>query len=150
MEALAALTDPILSNETVFLQEGLMLPESMRIETSDYSPGWRQVTLDRQLLDATIAAAGWHFFFTAGKLEGTALGALNPVNLRRAMRSILRQVKERNFNAVQITGIKSHKAFGLVRYVGISAHARHIQRSVQLDNDRQRKTAQEQSSWAVG
>jgi len=140
----------ILSAETVFVQEGLMLPESVRIESSVYSPGWRQVTTERRLLDATISAAGWHFFFTVGKLEGSAFGALNPANLRRAMLSILRQVKERNFNAVQITGIKSRKAFGLVRYIGVSAHARHIQKSVQLDNDQERRIAHEQSSWAIG
>jgi hypothetical protein len=151
MQAPAERTDPmLLSSETVFVQEGLMLPESMCIETSVYSPGWRQVTTDRQLLDATIAAAGWHFFFTVGKMEGSAFGALTSLNLRRAMRSILRHVKEQNFNAVQITAIKSRKAFGLIRYIGVSAHARHIQKSVQLDNDQQRKIAREQSAWAVG
>jgi hypothetical protein len=151
MQTPSALTNPmLLSTETVFVQEGLIWPESVRIETLAYSPGWRQVTTDRQLLETTIAAAGWHFFFAVGKLEGTAFGALNPVNLRQAMHSILRQVKERHFNAVQITGMKSRKAFGLIRFIAVSAHARHIQRSVQLDNDQQRETAQEQSIWAVG
>ena len=151
MQTPSALTDPmLLSTETVFVQEGLMLPESMVVETSVHSPGWRQVTTDRQLLETTIAAAGWHFFFTVGKLEGTAFGALNPDNLGRALHSILRQVKERHFNAVQITGMKSRKAFGLIRYIRVSAHARHIQRSEQLDSDPQRTTAQEQSIWAVG
>ena len=150
MQIPTTLTNPmLLSTETVFVQEGLMLPESMCIETSVYSPGWRQVTSDRKLLETTIAAAGWHFFFTVGKLEGSAFGALNSRNLGRALRSILRQVKERHFNAVQITAMKSRKAFGLVRYITVSAHARHIQGSVQLDSDQQRKTSQEQSIWAV-
>jgi hypothetical protein len=134
----------------VFMQEGLILPENMQMETSSYSPEWRIVTTDQRDFDASIAAAGWNFFFTVGKLKGTAFGRLNSPNLRLAMRRILRQVKERNFNAVQITGIKSHKILGLFRYIGVSAHARHIQKSSQLDTDQQRKIAREQSAWAVG
>lgn len=127
-----------------------MLPKSLKIDTSIYSDDWRVVTTAERALDQTIVAAGWNFFFTVGKLEGTAFGALNPTNLRRALRGILREVRERHFNAVQITGIQSRKVAGLIRYITISAHARHIQRSEQLDNDQQRKIAQTQSAWAVG
>ncbi|HLH07160.1 MAG TPA: hypothetical protein VKW78_07980 [Terriglobales bacterium] len=144
-------TDASLFSEgTVFIQEGVMLPDAMRIDTASYSRGWQVVTNDQRTFDASIAAAGWNFFFTVGKLEGIAFGRLNSLNLSRAMRRILRQVKERNFNAVQITGIKIFKALGLIRYVRISAHARHLQKSSQLDTDQQRKIAQEQSAWAVG
>ena len=151
MQSPATKTDTgLLSEGTLFIQEGMMLPSTMRIATSSYSHEWRVVTTDQRTVDADIAAAGWNFFFTAGKLEGTAFGRLNSLNLRRAMRRILRQVKERNFNAVQITGIRSRKAFGLIRCLRISAHARHIQKSVQLDNEQLRKIAQEQSTWAIG
>jgi len=137
-----------LSAGTVFVQKSMILPEPLKIETSAYSPAWQVVTSDQRLLDAQIGAAGWNFFFTVGKLEGSAFGALTAANSRRAMRGILRQVQERHFNAVQITEITSRKMFGFIPYVGISAHARHIQRSEQLATNQERKRAQDQSAWA--
>jgi len=127
-----------------------MLPERLKIDTSIYSKDWRVVTTGERALAQTIEAAGWNFFFTVGKLEGMAFGALSPNTVRRALRSILRQVEEQHFNAVQITGIAERKAMGLIRYITISAHARHLQRSEQLDTDQVRKTQQTQSAWAVG
>src|ERR1700755_358317 len=93
-----------LSTGTVLIQEGLLLPESLDIETSAYSHGWRVVSTASRTLDARIVAAHWNFFFTVGKLEGSALGRLKPMNLRTALRRILRQVQELNFNAVEIVG----------------------------------------------
>jgi hypothetical protein len=115
-----------------------------------YSKGWRVVTTGDEPLGSTIRAAGWNFFFTVCRREGSALGTLKPETLERAVRRILRKVQELYFNAVEIDKIEHHKALGLVPYVSVSAHARHIQQSAELENDERRKTAQVQSAWAIG
>ncbi|HWR15434.1 MAG TPA: hypothetical protein VN577_11445 [Terriglobales bacterium] len=135
---------------TVLIHASVMLLASLKIETSLYSKSWRLITTDQETLSGSIAAAGWNFFFTVLKLEGLAFGTLAPKTLDRALRRILRQVQDMHFNAVEIVKVETHKALGLVPYIGISAHARHIQRSEQLENDEQRKTAQAQSAWAIG
>jgi hypothetical protein len=142
----ATTNSPLLSAGTVLIHESVMLPESLIIDTSLYSKNWRIVTTDQRALGPRIDAAGWNFFFTVGKLEGSALGALNSRTLSRALRRVLRQVQDLHFNAVEIGKIQTHNALGFVRYISISAHARHIQQSEQLDNDQQRKTAQSQSA----
>lgn len=140
----------LLSPGTVLIHESVMLPESITIESSTYSKNWRVVATDPRTLGPRIDAAGWNFFFTVGKLEGSAFGSLNPTNLGRALRRILRQVQDLHFNAVEIGKVQAHNALGFIPYVSISAHARHIQQSEQLDNDQQRKIAQAQSAWAIG
>lgn len=140
----------LLSAGTLLIQESMMLPDALKIETSTYSHDWRVVTTEQKTLLARIGAAGWNFFFMVGKLKGTAFGTPTPANVRQAMGGLLRQVKDLHFNAVEIIGIRSSKAFGLVQYITISAHARHIQRSEQLETDERRKAAQDKAAWAIG
>jgi len=140
----------LLSSGTILVHESLILPKSLSIETSKFSKDWRVITTDRKALDTRISSAGWNFFFTVGKLESSAFGAMTPASIRRGLRSILRQVQDLHFNAVEIGEIQSHHTFGLIRWISVSAYARHIQRSEQLENDQERKTAQSQSAWAMG
>lgn len=148
---IASTNTTLLSSGAVFIHDSLMLPASLTIESSQFAKDWHVVTTDsRKFLGERIDAAGWNFFFTVGKLEGLALGALNPKTLEKAIRRILRQVQDLHFNAAEIGKIQTHRAFGLIRYISVSAHARHIQRSEQLDNDQQRKATQDRSAWAIG
>ena len=140
----------LLAAGTVLIREDIILPGSLKVEMSPYSRGWRVVTVGPEPLGRTIQATGWNFFFTVCKLEGFALGTRKPETLDRAMRRILRKLQELHFNAVEIDTIEDRKALGLVTYISIAAHARHIQRSEQLESDEQRKTAQLQSGWAAG
>jgi hypothetical protein len=142
-------TARFLTISTVLVRDGVILPESLGRDLETYAYCWRVVTATPAVLDAKITAAGWNFFFTVGKLEAGAFGRLTPTSLGRALRRILRQVQVVHFNAVQITGIESRHWFGIPS-IKISAHARHIQKGEQLATDQQRKTAQDQSTWAVG
>jgi hypothetical protein len=142
-------TARLLTTSTVLIRDGVILPETLGLDFDTYGYNWRVVTTRPELLDAKITAAGWNFFFTVGKLEASALGSLTPPTLGRALRRILRQVHELHFNAVQITAIHSRHWFGIPS-IRIAAHARHIQKGEQLATDQQRKTAQDQSTWAVG
>lgn len=140
----------LLSAGTVLIHESVLLPESLKVETSIYANNWRVITTDRQTLEHRVIISGWNFFFTVSKLEASAFGSLNPANLRRAVLGILRQVQDRHFNTVEIAEIRSRKTFGLIRSISVAAYARHIQKSEQLDTDQQRRTAQAQSAWAIG
>ena len=149
-EAAANTNTTLLSAGTILVHESVLLPKSLKVETSLYANNWRVITTDRQTLEHRIGIAGWNFFFTIGQLEASAFGSLTPPNLRRAVLGILRQVQDLHFNAVEIKGIRSRRTFGMIRSISVSANARHIQKSEQLDTDQQRKLAQAQSAWAIG
>jgi hypothetical protein len=139
----------LLSSGAVLIQDSMMLPDVLKIETSIYSHDWRVVNALEGVLETKIRAVGWNFFFMAGKMKSSAFGALTPSTLRRALKGIFRRVQQQHFNAVEITQIQSRRAIGLIRYITVSAHARHIQRSEQLDGEQQRQIAQAQADWAV-
>ena len=149
-EAAANTNTALLTAGTVLIHESVLLPESLKIETSIYANDWRVITTDHQTLEHRIGMAGWNFFFTVSKLEASALGSLTPANLRRAVLGILRQVQDRHFNAVEIGNIRTREAFGFIPSISVSANARHVQKNAQLDTDQQRKLAQAQSAWAIG
>ena len=47
---------------TILIQEGALLPESLRFESEPYSKGWKLVeNLDSLGLDRKIREAGWTF-----------------------------------------------------------------------------------------
>jgi hypothetical protein len=54
----APINTSLLSGGTVLIQESIVLPEFLRIETSIYSYKWRLVITDQTTLKARIPAAG--------------------------------------------------------------------------------------------
>jgi hypothetical protein len=97
-------------------------------------------------LDAQTRAAGWHFFFYAGKVDAFSLGS-GEASLRAAVRRILAKVRVQNFNCVEVTAIVRKRFLGLP-YVAVCAHPRHIQRSGVLQSSAVRRQSQHQADWA--
>ena len=126
------------------------MAEVLALESEPYLENWRVVkALDGSALDHKIHAAGWNFFFLAAQVKVMFLGAIGTENVRRALKRILRKVKQQNFNCLEVTGIVAKRFLG-VPYATITAHSRHIQQSCQLDSIESRQAEQQDARWARG
>ncbi len=118
----------------ILIQEGALLPESLRFESEPYSNGWRLVkNLDGYGLDRKIREAGWTFFYMAGEIKASVLGFDAEETTRRAIKRMVAKLKSDkfNFNSLEITQVAAKRFLGLP-YVSVSAHWRHIQESLVL------------------
>ena len=116
----------------ILIEEGTLLPESLCLESEPYSKGWRKVNhLDSHGVDRNIGKAGWTFFFMAMEIKVIAFGFDRQKRLRRAVKRLLAQVKSEKFNCMEITEMTAKHFLGLP-YVRVSAHPRHVQKSMYL------------------
>ncbi len=117
---------------TILIEEGALLPESLRFESEPYSKGWRLVkNLDSRALDRKIREVGWTFFYMAGGVNATAFGSDLEKTTRRAVRKVLASMKSDRLNCLEIAEVVEKRFLGLP-YVTVSAHPRHIQESMFL------------------
>lgn len=133
----------------ILIQEGLLLPESLEVETESYSTHWRLVRgLACGQLDHGINAAGWNLFYSGLQTTGSALGSGGSDCVRRAMVNALRKVRSQYFNCAEIVRI-SKKHFLGIPYITVSAHPHHIQLGGYLQSHDERKRLQTHSDWAL-
>lgn len=117
---------------TLLIAEGATLPESMQLETEPYAYGWRLVkNLDLKDFNQTINQAGWNFFYIAGAIETKAFGSDEKKTTRKAIKQVMEKLKSKNFNCLEITTVMTKRSLG-IPYVSVSAHSRHIQKSIVL------------------
>ena len=117
---------------TILIEEGALLPESLRFESETYSNGWRSVkNLDGCGLDRKIREAGWTFFYMAGEIRASVFGFDREKAPGRAVNRLLANLKVEKFNSLEITQVAAKRFLGLP-YVTVSAHSRHIQESMVL------------------
>ena len=117
---------------TILIEEGTLMPESLRFESDPYSNGWRAVrNLDGYGLGRKIREAGWTFFYMAGEIKVSVFGFDGEKALRRAVNRVLANLKAEKFNSLEITGVAAKRFLGLT-CVTVSAHQRHIQESIFL------------------
>ena len=116
----------------IFVREGTLLPETLRIESEPYMPGWRSVkSLDGYGLSRKIHAAGWTFFCLAYETKVTVFGIDRETMVHRAIERILANRMPEKFNSLEIVRVASlaSKRFLGIRHVTVSAQSRHIQES---------------------
>jgi hypothetical protein len=120
---------------TVFIEEGTPLPDSLKVESEPYSKGWRLVSnLNGYGLDRKIREAGWTLFDLT-QTKAIVFGFNRESALRRAVKRILANVKSDAFNSLEISQVAASRFLGLP-YVTVSAHARHLQQSMFLLDDK--------------
>jgi uncharacterized protein YegL len=100
-------------------------------------------------VDDKIRAAGWNLFFMAAETKVMFLGGIGAQKIQKALKRILRKVRQQNFNCLEVTDIVA-KRFLSVPYATVSAHSRHIQQSCQLDSIESRRAGQRDAEWARG
>jgi hypothetical protein len=120
---------------TVLIKEGVVLPDSLQIESEPYSKGWRLVqNLDGGGLDRKAQEAGWTLFFMAGEIRSTVLGSDSEGSAGRAVDKLT--TKMNGFNCLEISQVAGSRTLGLPS-VTASGHARHIQQSMFLVEHKQ-------------
>jgi hypothetical protein len=133
---------------TMMVEESLLLPDALRLDSEPYSGTWKIVTgLDSSRLDDEIRESGWNCFFVAGQITVHVVGWRKKAMIRRAVKRLLAIVKSRWFNSAEITSIASGFFLG-IPYVTVSGHSRQIQQTAPLQDAAGRKHAQKAAAWA--
>jgi hypothetical protein len=128
------MTDTIKTG-TILIAEGAILPESLLFESEPYAYGWRLVkNLDSNGFNQIIGQAGWNLFYIAGVVETNAFGSDEKKTTRKAIKQLIAKLKAKNFNCLEITQVTAKRSLGLPS-VSVSAHSRHIQKSLGLFGD---------------
>lgn len=109
----------------VLVEGNTFLPDSLWLESDSNGGGWSRVRNhpDGGQLGKALAAAGWSFFFMAGGIRKISFG------LDGAMKRLIEAVKLQKCNCLEIDNVGAHSFLGM-QYVSVSAHARHIQKSM--------------------
>jgi len=128
------MTDKIKAG-TILIKDGALLPKSLWLESEPCSNGWRQVKpLDGSELDGRVHDAGWTFFSLTGEIEASAYGVDPDEATHRAVTRLLANLNSDKLNCLEITQVACKRFVGLP-YVSVSAHSRHIQKSMFLCRD---------------
>jgi hypothetical protein len=117
---------------TIFIREGILLPDALQIESEPYMSGWRSVkSLDGYGLGRKIHDAGWTFFCLADETKAAVFGIDEGKMMRRAIERILTTRELEKFNSLEIVRMASlaSRRFLGIRHVTVSARSRHIQES---------------------
>lgn len=115
------------------IREGLLLPDSVNLESRGYSTTWRTlVGVDSFALERELRAAGLHLFFIAGELKAIKLG-WGAAALRRGVNRILERGHKDNWNCMEIARV-THSHFLGFPYVVIRAYSFHIQKDAMLQS----------------
>lgn len=136
---------------TVLVRAGFLLPKDVSVRSARYSNNWDVISgPDALLMEDSLRAKGWNFFFVADRMHAANLGRCGGTNSRKAVDRILSRVHLQRLNCVQISEIAAKRFLWIVPYVSICAHARHIQQGLMLDGAGQRREAGRLSDWARG
>jgi hypothetical protein len=124
-----------ISPGSILVERNTFLPEPLGLESGITESGWARVASNpnRQQLETKLAAAGWEFFYMAGKIKTTAFGFERPRMLQAALKRLIAIVKLQNCNCLEIDAIRTRSFLGLP-YISLSAHSRHIQNGMLFAN----------------
>jgi len=134
---------------SILIQEGLLLPEALKVETESYSTHWRLVKgLASAQLDQSINAAGWNFFYSGIQVPVSGLGSGEQDSIRQTIFNALGKVRSQYFNCAEIISISKRRFLG-IPYFTIAVHPHHIQESGFLQSHDERRSLQRHSDWAL-
>ena len=96
------------------LRQGTPLPEGLRLESDPYLKGWERVkNLGSSGLDRKLSEAGWSFFYMAGEVNAMAFGSNSEKTIRRAVKSVIANMKSDRFNCLEISRVAAKSFLGL-------------------------------------
>jgi hypothetical protein len=134
----------------VLLDDRPQILQALGLESEPFSGSWSRVkTFDRSSLDHQVRAAGWNLFFIPGEVKAVVCGAVKTGKIENAVTRILKKVRSRNFNCLEVAAIDSKRFLGM-RYAIVSAHSLHLQQTRLLDLPKERKKHETDARWARG
>jgi hypothetical protein len=134
----------------ILLDDRPRIHQVLELRIEPYSGSWSRVKIfDRSSLDQQIRAAGWNLFFIPGEAKAMIFGAVAAGKIEGALTRILKKVRSRNFNCLEVSAIETKRFLG-IPYGIVSAHSLHIQQSRVLDPPKERKKYETDAAWARG
>jgi hypothetical protein len=132
--------------DTMLIQEGVLLPTSLRLQSDSYVSGWRVLKeFNSYSLDRRVRAFGWHLFYRAEEVKAIVYGRGEERDVRRAVNRIVAKARPLNFNCIGLTKIVTEHFLG-IPYLTISGHPHHLQESGVLQSAAERRDAQKSAS----
>jgi len=105
-----------LKTGTLLIEEGVVFPDSLQVESEPYSNGWRIVKgLDGYGLDRAMSRAGWTCFYMANEISASAVAFNGGKSLSKAVNQILTKLKLERFNCLEITQVATNRFLGFRR-----------------------------------
>jgi hypothetical protein len=133
---------------TILMEDRPAMTQALEIDGESFSGSWSMLkTVGSSTLESKVRAAGWNFVFLADELKAIAFGSFAAENSQRALRRILAQVQQQNFNCLEITRITPGRFLG-IPFTTIVGHSRHIQQGWILQRADERRSAQTDADWA--
>lgn len=115
---------------TILMQDDVVLPESVHLETESYCTGWATITSPSCYeIDRRMRNSGWTFFFMGNLIRSTVLGFNRDKSLKAALSNLMRDAVAERCNAIQIESVTARRFLGMP-YVSVSAHSRQFQQSM--------------------
>ena len=117
------------------VEQNTLLPAPLGLESDTTGSGWARITNNptRRQLETKLAAAGWTFFYMAGKIKTSAFGFERASMIQAALKRLIAIAKLQNCNCLEIDAIRTRSFLGLP-YISLSAHSRHIQNGMLFAN----------------
>lgn len=111
----------------ILIRENALLPLNLSLNCAPFTPGWRVVQdLDSYAFSRKIKEKNWSFVRLDVQRKVRILGLATQGTLRRGVIRILRELKGRRFNSLEITVVVFKRFLGIT-YLGISVKLRHVQ-----------------------
>ena len=121
----------MITSGTILLAKDAPRPPCIQVEDHLFPDAWVSVAHNPapHELERNLTAAGWAFFYMAGAVTATAFGFDQPSMIRAALHRVITSVSRQRCNCLEIDAVSTHSFLG-IGYVSLSAHPRHIQRSM--------------------
>jgi hypothetical protein len=126
---------------TILIEDRPLILRSLNLESEFYVGTWGVLqSLTSQALDQKIFASGWNCFFMAAEVKATVFGSAAARTIRRALKQIFLQVRDPDFNCLEVTKIAESRFLGLP-YLTVCALSRHIQQGYLMEPPDQRRNS---------
>lgn len=124
---------------TILIEDRPLILRALDLKTESYSGSWGVLqSLTNFMLDQMIRSAGWNCFYMAAEVKATVFGSLADGSMRRALKQIFVEVREPDYNCLEVTRISKHRFWG-IPYITVCVHSQHIQQGYLLKFAHQNK-----------
>lgn len=121
---------PTITDGTILIQEGTLIPECLEFQGETRSNGWMSVrNLNRLQLEAKIDQAGWVVFSATGEIRRAVVGFDRQKALLTAVGRVITSQELQSCNCLEIAEVTT-ASFLKMHYVTVTAYSRHIQQKL--------------------
>jgi hypothetical protein len=121
---------PTITDGTILIQEGTLIPECLAFQGEARSSGWISVrNLDRPQLETEIHKAGWVVFSVMGEIRKAVVGLDKQKAFLTAFQQVIESPQLQDCNCLEIAEV-TMASFLRVYCVTVTAHSRHLQQKL--------------------